>query len=355
MVEPRPRNCYIPLMHEVVSGVLSPSAIEFDAGAFCRAIGATHIRQSAERLDAVARTVSLCDGTVLPYDRLIITVGSVPDLTSDAAAAGIVYGAKFLDDALRMRARIAALRAGGRTRTHVAIIGTGITGVEWAAELAGRGVDGLPVAVTLVGRSPRILPELSPGVARHAARRLERLGVSLALDRQATAFRADGITLDGSTELPCDLVVWAGGVRPAPVVRALGLPLTADGHLVVTPRLTVPGHPAIVAAGDAVRIMEPEAGCEWPTAVRAIEAIWQGAYLARALGHQRSADDGPPYRFRRTFFYGVSLGPGRSMIVYDRWWLDTPAFVLFRRWLEWAYYARLRILAHTVGSPRARP
>ncbi len=351
VVEPRTVHAYIPLTHEAVSGAQPPERLQFDTARFCRTIGATLVHQCATGLDAARHIVHLGDGTTLEYDRLLITVGSVPDLPPPPTlgASDAVYPVKFLDDAVRLRARILALRAAGIDPVRVVVVGAGITGVEWSAELAGRGVDGARTVVTLIGRESRILTEFRPNVARSAARRLDRLGVTTILGRTATAVRSGAIMLDDSTQHPCDVVVWAAGVRPSSFVSTLDLPRTATGHLIVTPHLTVPGHPEIGAAGDAVRIVEN--GREWPTAIRAIEAIWQGAHLARRLRYDGPSDAGPRYRFRQTFFYGLSLGPRHSLIVYDRWWADCPLFVAFRRWLQWAYYARFRLLAVAVGAP----
>jgi NADH dehydrogenase len=140
-------------------------------------------------------------------------------------------------------------------------------------------------------------------------------------------------------------------VRPNPVVKDLGLPLTSDGHVVVTPRLAVPGVDGVYAIGDVARVVEGRS--PWPTMERAIEAIWQGALLARRLAGRWEDRDGPAHHLRRTFFYGLSLGTGHSLVVYRTLWLDARLFVHFRRWLKWAYYARFTLLARFLRAPGA--
>jgi NADH dehydrogenase len=347
VVEPLGSHAYIPLMHEVVSGARSAERLQFDTARFCRAIGATLVHRTAASVDPVRRVVRLSDAAEVAYDRLIVTIGSVPDLDPAIGPTENVYTAKFLDSARQLRARLLALAAQGDSPIRVAVIGAGITGVEWSAELAGRGLPGARVVVTLIGRESRILPEFSPNVARHAARRLDQLGVHTLVGRETTTVRAGAVRVRGGDmgdgEVECDIVVWAAGVRPSAVASSLGLPLTAAGRVVVTPRLDVPGFPGVFAAGDAASIVED--GHTWPTAVRAIEAIWQGAYLARRLQSDASIEVAPRYRFHRTFFFGLSLGPSHSLIVYRRWWLGARFFVGFRRWLQWAYYARFHLLA----------
>jgi hypothetical protein len=83
---------------------------------------------------------------------------------------------------------------------------------------------------------------------------------------------------------------------------------------------------------------------------RAIEAIWQGALLGRRLAARCPDGRGQRHQLRRDFFYGLSLGPRHSLVLYGRWWLDNPVFVHFRRWLKWAYYERFRLLARWVTA-----
>jgi NADH dehydrogenase len=338
VVDPHVRHMYTPLLHEAVSGRRGAEALVFDAEGFCRDVGGAFMPLTAVGLEPNRRTVALDDGTELGFERLIVAVGSVPAVPPDIAAREEVFAPKWLPDAVRLRERLLALRAAGAQRIDAVVVGAGVTGVEWAAELAGAGVH-----VTLVGRAPELLPRFHRGVAAHAARVLRALGARTVLGRGITSVDAGRVVLDDGSAIRAEVVVWAGGVRPAPLLETLGLPLTESGQLAVTPRLAVAGYENIYGIGDAVRIVED--GVAWPTMVRAIESIWQGATLADRLGSGWIASEGPAHRLRRDFFYGISLGPGHSMIVAGRWWSDSAAFVLFRRWLEWAYYARYRAVA----------
>lgn len=180
---------------------------------------------------------------------------------------------------------------------------------------------------------------------------LRELGVPCILGRPVSEIASDAVVLDGGERIPTDIPIWGGGVRPNAVVKDLGLPLTPDGHVVVTSRLAVPGVDGVYAIGDVARVHED--GSQWPTMERAIEAIWQGATLARRLAGSWGDDDGPTHRLRREFFYGLSLGTGHSLLVYRAFWLDARLFVHFRRWLKWAYYARFTLLARW-GAARTR-
>jgi NADH dehydrogenase len=151
--------------------------------------------------------------------------------------------------------------------------------------------------------------------------------------------------------LDCDLAFWTGGIRPAPILGALGLPRTEQGWLAVGPTLQCfptpePSKPEIFACGDAVRIMGGEG--EWPTMQRAIECLWQAKVVARNIIRlARAAPDFSegvpplhPHCLRESFFYGVSVG-ARSLVVWGNTAIDLPGVNhWFRRWLMRQYFAR---------------
>lgn len=343
VVDPLDAHQYIPLVHEVAGGESQPSEMRFDSAAFCEVIGAKVVRGAVARLDEGRRAVVLDDAREIEYERLVLAVGSVPDVPDTLARATNIIPAKFLESAEAIRRRLHVLRVGGASVQRVVVVGAGITGVEWSAELAAARVDGARLATTLLCGSVRILPTFPLSVARDAGRALRSLGVEILVSSRVTAVNAEQVILQGGIGIPFDVVVWTTGVRPNPTTAALGLPLTSDGHIVVTPRLAVPGHDGIYAIGDCARIID-DRGLPWPTMERAIEAIWQGAYLARRFSSGWSPADGPPHRLRRDFFYGISLGRRQGAIIYKNFISLGRPQLWFRRFLQWAYYARFRLL-----------
>lgn len=342
VVDPLDRHPYIPLVHEAAGGTRAPERLLFDTPAFCRRIGAAWVTGAASSVDPEARTVTLADGRTLEYDRLVIAVGSVVDVPPALAGSAAVVPAKFLSDAMLLRRRLHVLRAGGAQMLRVVVVGAGITGVEWSGALAGGRVDGARIATTLVAVEERVLPTFPFGVANRAAHALSRLGVELLLGRGVRKVLPDRVVLDGGASIHHDVVVWAGGVRPSALVSALPFAHTADGHLAVTSRLAVHGARDVYAIGDCARIVEH--GHEWPTMERAIEAIWQGATLARRFAAGFPQDAGPAHRLRRDFLYGISLGPHLGSVVYGARHVEGRWSTWLRRAIEWAYYARFRLV-----------
>ncbi|MEL6608166.1 MAG: nitrite reductase large subunit NirB [Pseudomonadota bacterium] len=159
-------------------------------------------------IDRIAKTVTAANGDVLPYDKLVIGTGSNPfmiPLPGHDLDGVIAY--RDLEDTERMM----DLGEGSKC----VVIGGGLLGLEAAAGMAARGVD-----VTVVHIMGHLMERQLDEAAGYLLKTsLEAKGITIKLaanskeilgvDGKVTALR-----LDDGTELPCDLLVMAVGIRP---------------------------------------------------------------------------------------------------------------------------------------------
>lgn len=226
------------LLSSLLSGGFDESRVlTHDAGWAFRHRVDLRLGVRVEGVDADARKIELSDGSVLPYDDLVLATGSVPRLPSVEGLDGEgVSVFRDLDDCRRIRSLADA---------PVAVLGGGVLGVEVACALAERGVN-----VTVV--HPAAVPmdgQLDAAGGSVVASMLSRLGVGLRLGRRATQWRpGDGLLLDDGGLLPADaLVVTAGVVPETALARAAGVEVNTG--VVVDDRLAS-SRPGIFAIGD---------------------------------------------------------------------------------------------------------
>lgn len=359
VVDRQTSHGYLPLVQERLCGVLEPEASALKTQAFVDSVpGARFVQGEVVAFDPETKTATLEDGSTLTGRFVVVALGSGFQAPRGIEGAERVLGYKgeraFDDAAVALKI---ALDGAGEV-PHVIVVGGGISGCELAGELAalsGRRPEGwVAPKVRIVAGSSSLVEGMGARVSSKAKRALEQQGVTVDLSTRLAAVR-DGeadLRREASTDtVPATLVLWAGGIQPAPIASSLGLPTTDQGWLAVGPTLqcfaeATMTRPDIFACGDAVRVRGGEG--EWPTMQRAIECIWQAKVVAlnlRAL-HEEPADypDGvPPLRphtLRREFFYGLSLG-ARSLVVYRGLGLDVPGINhRFRRWLMRQYFAR---------------
>ncbi|MFD8727494.1 NAD(P)/FAD-dependent oxidoreductase [Streptomyces sp. NPDC059611] len=202
----------------------------------------------ATALDRAARTVTLDTGEQLPYDAAVIATGLRPRRLPWAEGVDGVHVLRSLDDAVRLRAELAA-------RPRVAVIGAGFLGSEIAANARAFGLD-----VTLIAPEPvPLLAQVGPEVGAYVAGLHRDHGVRLRLGAKVVGLADDGgrvraVLLDDGTEIPAELVVTAIGSVPAvDWLTGSGLDL-GDGILCDAHCRAAPG---VWAAGDVANWPHP--------------------------------------------------------------------------------------------------
>jgi len=206
----------------------------------------------ATAIDPAAKTVTLEDGAVEAYDRLLLTTGgAVRKIGLPGADLGNVFYLRTLDDS---RAIDATLTPDAR----VVVIGGGFIGLETAASarLRGCAVTVIELADRLMARA--VLPEISETFLRlHRGR-----GVDIRLNTGVQRLEGDGtvarVVTSAGEALPADVVVVGVGIVPdTALAEAAGL--AVDNGIVVD-EFCRTSHPDIYAAGDVTSHYSPVYG-----------------------------------------------------------------------------------------------
>jgi 3-phenylpropionate/trans-cinnamate dioxygenase ferredoxin reductase component len=217
---------------------LKPDVFYHEAG--CDLI----LNATVTAIDRAAKTVSLRDGRVLPYDKLLLATGTkVRRLTCPGAD---LPGVQYLRDIADVDALQPLFQSGAR----VAVVGGGYIGLEVAAVGAKRGLD-----VAVFETADRLMARaVSPVVSDFYAAEHSKMGVKLNLNKSVEGF--DGkkkveTVQAGGRSWPADIVLVGIGVVPNDMLaRESGLPCQ-DG--IIVDRNAMTADPAIFAAGDCTR------------------------------------------------------------------------------------------------------
>lgn len=196
----------------------------------------------AQSLDTLARSVTLADGQVLPYARVLLaTGGQVRRLSIPGADLPQVLTLRNLGDAQALASRL-------QTGSRLLVVGGGFIGLEVAASARQLGVE-----VVLVEGAARLLGRAVPPEVAAQVLDLHRAhGVDVRLGVLPTAFASDGdalrVTLADGSVCEVDTVVVGIGIEPAvELARQAGLQL---GRGIVVDRQLRTSDPHVFAAGD---------------------------------------------------------------------------------------------------------
>jgi 3-phenylpropionate/trans-cinnamate dioxygenase ferredoxin reductase subunit len=237
-------------------------------------------------LDVAGHEVGFDDGSVVPFDGLVVATGAEPRTMSGAEGVAGVHVLRTLDDCLSLAA------AGADPAARLVVIGAGFIGSEVAATFHGQGrrvtvVEALPIPLARV-----LGDEMGEACAcLHREHGVDlRTGVAVAglrTELEAARKRVTGVELVDGTVIPAEVVLVAIGVRPATGwLRSSGLEVR-DG---VVADATLHAADGVVVAGDTARWWDEDHGVE-----RRVEhwtnAAEQGMHAARSLMAGRRAAD----------------------------------------------------------------
>ncbi len=229
-----PRGTYNRIMlSPVLSGEKTYEEIVTHDDAFYEEHGVTcRFGERVISIDRTAKTVTGENGTV-PYDKLVIATGSDPfmiPLPGHDLDGVIAY--RDLEDTETMM---------GLGEGHKAVvIGGGLLGLEAAAGMHARGVD--VTVVHLMGHlMERQLDEAAGYLLRKelVGRGMKVLCSSNSKEILGENGKVKALMLDNGTELPCDLLVMAVGIRPSVKLAqeaglATGKGIHVDGQMITS-------------------------------------------------------------------------------------------------------------------------
>ena len=195
-------------------------------------------------IDRAAKTVTADNGDVLAYDKLLFGTGSNPfiiPLPGHDLDGVIAY--RDLEDTQAMMAK--------GEGDKVVVIGGGLLGLEAAAGMAAHGVD-----VTVVHIMGHLMERQLDEAAGYLLKKsLEEKGITVLCNANSKEIKGkDGkvtaLMLDDGTELPCDLLVMAVGIRPNIALGAEAGLATGRGIHVDDQMIT--SDESILAVGECV-------------------------------------------------------------------------------------------------------
>jgi nitrite reductase (NADH) large subunit len=210
-----------------------------------------HAGVRAERIERHAREVVGTGGVVERYDHLIIATGSVPYLPPieglygpDGAYKPGVFVFRSLDDCNRITEYAFGKRAG-------AVIGGGLLGLE-----AARGLQNFSLAVHVIQRGTGLMTQqLDEPAAAILRTTLEQLGITVHIDKNTSSIigstRVEGLQFDDGSQLACELVIIAAGIKANSALAARA-GLAVERGIVVDNHLRT-DDPRIFAVGECVQ------------------------------------------------------------------------------------------------------
>ncbi|KRP99335.1 pyridine nucleotide-disulfide oxidoreductase [Bradyrhizobium pachyrhizi] len=320
LVAPEPTLVVRPRLYEPKPETLTAPLLDV-----FNAIDVVYVQGSAEAVDTKARTVQIVTAKdarkTLPYDRLVVATGSrlfrpnVPGLAEHGFSVDNLADAIALDRHLHDLARQPASVA----RDTVVVAGGGFTGIEAATEMPARlrdilGSDAKP-RVVIVDRNVAIAPDMGEGPRPIIEDAMRKLGVEGRFGAGVAEVSKSGVTLSSGEHIEAATVVWAAGIRAAPLTTQIPAERDNFGRLLVDRDLRVPSVAGVFATGDAAR-----AACD-DVGNYALMSCQHATRMGAFAGNNAAAELlGVPTRPYHQKAYVTCLDLGEAGALFTRGW-----------------------------------
>jgi NADH:quinone reductase (non-electrogenic) len=336
---------YTPFLPEAAAGTLEPRHVVTPLRDILKR---TYLRLgSIVGHDPEARTVQLRakygEPETIPYDQLLLSLGSVSRVLPVPGLAEHAVGFKSLADAIYLRNHVVETLEYANASEDPArrdqlltyvFVGGGYAGLEALAELQDFAADAIESYLrarlhgmrwVLVEATGRVLPEIDQQLADYALRELRGRGIDIRLETTLEEVGPDSARLSSGETLPTRTVVWTAGVAPQPILRELNVPLDDRGRVPVDDHLRVEGMDSVWAIGDCAAAPDPRGGQCPPTAQHAVR---QGPVAARNIAAELGVGSPRPFEYRGEASF-VNLGRykavgrigSRTFRGFPAWWL----------------------------------
>jgi len=226
---------------------------------------------TASAIDAAGKTVTFADGSVEPYDTLILATGSTArKLAIPGADRPDLLELRTLHDAERLKAVLGPGR-------RLAVVGGGYVGLEAAASARALGAEAV-----VIERMDRVLARVaSATLSDFFTRRHRAEGVEIITGAEVAAFEDGGVRLADGRRIAADAVlVGVGALARDELARAAGL---AVDNGVVVDETARTSDPSIYAIGDVTHRPVPVHGGRMHRLESVPNALEQAKQAAAAI------------------------------------------------------------------------
>lgn len=331
-------HLFQPLLYQVAGAQLSSTDIASPIREVLK--NYPHVRVLLEEVTSIDTQKNLIhtrEHCPIPYDTLVLAVGNQAQNPRESSWIPYVHKLKNLEDALKLRDQILLSYEEAEWKgkpPHFVVIGGGPTGVEMAGALAEMARRTLPknfrkfqsgqTQLTLLEHGDYLLRAFPKTLGVYAEKTLKQMGVNVRCSSVIESISKGKIKLQDQ-EIEADVIIWAAGTRPTPLIEKAALPLHPDGRLIVDSFLQVQGFKNIYAVGDCAGFKQDEHLLPSLAPV----AKQQGTYLARLISNKIASSQ--PFRY---FDKGSLATIGKKRAVGQAFGLSFKGYLA---WFVWAF------------------
>ncbi|MBZ0242365.1 MAG: NAD(P)/FAD-dependent oxidoreductase, partial [Bacteroidales bacterium] len=308
-------HTFQPLLYQVATGGLEPDSIAYPLRKYVKRFGKLFFRLAdVEKIDPERKILYTTEGN-LSYDYAVVATGACTNFFGNSQLEEYTMGMKSVPEALNLRSLILQnLEKAIVTQDPIkrqalmnfVIVGGGPTGVELAGALAElkkfvfreeyHDLKMDDMQVILIEGSPKLLGVMSEKASRQTLAMLSGMGVKVMLNCRINDYDGAKVELENASPIPSNNVIWAAGVKAAPVPGLEAVVHQPSGRLLTNAFSQVKGFDSCFALGD-VALIEDDADYPRGHPQVAPAAIQQAQLLALNLRNMQQGNPLKPFHY----------------------------------------------------------
>jgi len=358
LVDKNNYNFFPPLIYQVATAYLEPSAISYPFRRYYSKKKNVHFRLGDFISVKQSENIAVLNNGELQYDALVIATGAETNYFGMENVRKNAIPMKTLNDAIEMRNKLlqrmekATLCTNSRERRkylNIVVAGGGPTGVEVSGMFAEmrngilrKEYPELSTSISniyLVDGGDVLLAPMSEQSQKDTYDALSKLGVIIKLNSRVTDYMDDTVYLDGGETIQSKNLIWAAGVS-AKVFDGIAMESYGRGRrLAVDAYNKVNLTSNIYAIGDTCLQTTDEAFPGGHPQVAQV-AIQQGEQLAKNLKRTLKNETLVPFKYKDKGSMAI-IGKNKAVVDLPKPKLHFKGFIA---WLMWLFIHLLSLI-----------
>lgn len=346
-------HLFQPLLYQVSTASLSIDDIAYPVRAMIKSQRNVLFRMGeVTNIDFEHKSVIIGTDTI-PYDYLILAAGGATNFFGMESVQNNSFGMKTLDEAVTIRNHIlhqfelASVEKDSdkrRARLTFIVVGGGPTGVESAGALSEliylvmaneyHNLNFKEVRIILVEASDNVLAAMPAELREATIDMLLHKHIEVRLCVQVTGYDGQRLTLQGGEIIPAYTVIWAAGVKAAPIMQTLNTKKDPAQRAFVNEYLQLPAQQDVFVIGDGAHFEQNGR----PLPMIAPVAIQQADVAAENITKMIKGQELRKYVYKDM---GTMATIGRNAAVVHMGRVKLKGFLA---WLIWSLVHILRLI-----------
>ena len=261
-----------PEVYDLIANKSNLADVTIDLTTLCNGFEHSYLEFKNLRVTNVdfnLQKISTAENEIIEYDYLIVAAGARTLFPKKLEGLNNTDDIKKLNRALFFKQSFEKQlfnkiedEAKKCDKTHIAVVGAGLSGVEIAAEMAffakkffKRGSFACHnLEISLISSGNSILPGFAPNMIKMSHDRLKSLDINIITNTKMESCDKEYLYLSNGTKIRYSFIVFSGGIEASNISSKLNTEKNQKNQILVDEYLKIEKHDNVFAIGDIAQI-----------------------------------------------------------------------------------------------------